>query len=155
MLICYNNVVSLGHNIQVVCPDKACTHSPKTSNDALQEIIMDDCCVQDTSGKDIFEDDSTYNFCVAKSDKTILGLGFNASNKDIVADSLSAVLIAKAAWYPLYGKDNIEKEKPYRVSQSRRYWYVEGTLKEGCEGGTAHIIIRKTDGKVMMVWHEK
>ena len=29
------------------------------------------------------------------------------------------------------------------------------TLEEGCEGGTAHIIIRKTDGKVMMVWHEK
>jgi hypothetical protein len=84
-----------------------------------------------------------------------LGIGYNAYDKDIVADSLSAMLIAKAAWYPLYGKEKIEKEKPFQVTEYKKYWKVEGSLPDGHLGGTAHIVIRKSDGKVMIVWHEK
>ena len=131
------------------------TH-PKTSIQEKSEIIMvDNTCVNDTSAFGWFENDSTYTFCVANSDKTILGIGHNAYDKDIVADSLSAVLIAKAAWYPLYGKEKTEKEKPFQVTEYKKYWTVEGSLPDGHLGGTAHIVIRKSDGKVMKVWHEK
>lgn len=119
------------------------------------EIIMvESNFSNDSTAFKSFEDDSTYTFCITKSDK-VLTWAYNALDKDIVADSLSAVLIAKAAWYPLYGKEHIEREKPFRVTEYIKYWTVEGSLPEGHEGGTAHIVIRKSDGKVMKVWHEK
>jgi hypothetical protein len=133
-----------------------CWTQPKTSIQEKSEIIMvNDTCINDTSAFRWFENDSTYTFCVANSDKTIVGIGYNAYDKDIVSDSLSAVLIAKAAWYPLYGKEKIEKEKPFRVTEYKKYWTVAGSLPDGYFGGTAHIVIRKSDGKVMLVWHEK
>ena len=131
------------------------TH-PKTSiQDKIEIIMANDTCINDTSAFRWLEDDSTHTFCVASSDKTILGIGYNAYDKDIVADSLSAMLIAKAAWYPLYGKEKIENEKPFQVTEYKKYWKVEGSLPDGHLGGTAHIVIRKSDGKVMIVWHEK
>ena len=135
----------------------ACNRTqPKASIQEKPEIIMAvDTCINDTTAYKWFENDSTYTFCVANSDKTIGGKGYNAYEKDIVADSLSAVLIAKAAWYSLYGKEETEKEKPFRVTEYKKYWTVEGSLPDGCLGGTAGIVIRKSDGKVMMVWHEK
>ena len=65
-----------------------CTH-PKTSIQEKIEIIMaNDTCINDTSAFRWLEDDSTHTFCVASSDRTILGIGYNAYDKDIVADSL-------------------------------------------------------------------
>jgi hypothetical protein len=55
----------------------------------------------------------------------------------------------------LYRKEKIEKEKPFQVTEYKKYWTVEGSLSDGYLGGTAHIVIRKSDGKVMIVWHEK
>ena len=93
------------------------TH-PKTSiQDKIEIIMANDTCINDTSAFRWLEDDCTHTFCVTSSDKTILGIGYNAYDKDIVADSLSAMLIAKAAWYPLYGKEKIENEKPFQVTE--------------------------------------
>ena len=120
------------------------------------EIIMEKSDrANDSTAFKWLEGDSIYTFCLTKSDKVIGALGYDPIEQDIVADSLSAVLIAKAAWYPIYGKERIEKEKPFRVTEYIKYWTVEGSLPEGYEGGTAHIIIRKSDGKIMSVWHEK
>ena len=119
------------------------------------EIIVEESDYSnDSTAFNSFDDDSTYTFCITKSDK-VLTWAYNPLDKDIVADSLSAVLIAKAAWYPLYGKEKIEREKPFRATEYIKYWAVEGSLPEGHDGGTAHIVIRKSDGKVMKVWHEK
>jgi hypothetical protein len=133
---------------------KGMTHRQNSQGQA--EIIMEKSeRSNDSTAFKYFEGDSIHTFCLTKSDKVLGAWGYNPIERDIVTDSLSAVLIAKAAWYPIYGKEHIEREKPFRVTEYIKYWTVEGTLPEGYAGGTAHIVIRKSDGKVMEVWHDK
>lgn len=130
-----------------------CKGTKMQKKNCVEIMMVNNANPGDSTAFSIFDNDSTYSFCLSKSEK-VLGAG-HVLDEDIVADSLSAVLIAKAAWYPLYGKEQIDGEKPYIVTEHVRYWTVEGSLPEGSRGGTAHIVIRKSDGKVMSVWHEK
>ena len=64
---------------------------------------------------------------------------------------------AEMLWIEKYG-DSIKKEKrPYMVmfDNQNQVWLVEGTLKKNWDGGVPHILIRKSDGKVLSVWHDK
>ena len=136
------------------CGNNSTAFKKQDNSDQAEIIVEESDYSNDSTAFKSFENDSTYTFCITKSDK-VLTWAYNPLDKDIVADSLSAVLIAKAAWYPLFGKEHIEREKPFRVTEHIKYWTVRGSLPEGHEGGTAHIVIRKSDGKVMKVWHEK
>jgi len=136
--------------LSVVVVFLSCGRQTKIEIKADQDIIMYD----DTLGfySDRF-DDSIYSVSVAKSEKTLLCS--NIYDGNVVADSLSAVLIAKAVWYPIYGKDVIDGEQPFVVYQNSKYWLVMGTLPKGYLGGVAEVIIRKSDGKIMQVCHGK
>lgn len=72
-----------------------------------------------------------------------------------VPDAETAIAIAVAVWNPIYGKDQIAKEKPYKASLSKGIWTVEGSLPEGMLGGTAVAEISKDDGRILRVIHEK
>lgn len=63
---------------------------------------------------------------------------------------------AEAVWIEIYGEE-VKKEKPYRVSydENTMTWLVQGYLPSYMIGGTAHILIQETDGKVLAVWHYK
>lgn len=67
---------------------------------------------------------------------------------------------AEYIWRKIYG-DSIKDERPYKVfiDDSNDAWLVTGSLHTGLfsskKGGTAHIIIKKSDGKVLAIWHEK
>ena len=78
-----------------------------------------------------------------------------SDNKDLVNDSETAIQIAVAILSGVYGKDKIEKEKPYTAIEHEGFWYVNGSLPEGYLGGVAHIKIRKKDGAVMGYIHTK
>lgn len=80
---------------------------------------------------------------------------YTSDNKDFVTDSETAIQIAVAIWSAAYGKDKIEKEKPYTAIEHEGFWYVQGSLPEGYVGGVAHIKIRKKDGAVMGYIHTK
>ena len=80
---------------------------------------------------------------------------YTSDNKDFVNDSETAIQIAVAIWSAAYGKDKIEKEKPYTAIEHEGFWYVNGSLPEGYLGGVAHIKIRKKDGAVMGYIHTK
>lgn len=56
----------------------------------------------------------------------------------------------------IYG-DSIKSKKPYTVSfdSESQVWLVEGSLPKNHDGGVPHILIRKSDGKVLAVWHDK
>lgn len=72
-----------------------------------------------------------------------------------VPDSATAIKIAEAIWVPIYGTSVLE-EKPYTVILEKdSIWIVDGTLKEGWLGGTAHIEIQKKDCKILNVIHGK
>jgi hypothetical protein len=80
--------------------------------------------------------------------------GFTVKPKPgYVPDRATAVSIAKAVWYPIYGKDKIDNEQPFSAKLHDGVWTVEGSLPEGMLGGVAEIDISKDDGKVLRVSH--
>ena len=73
-----------------------------------------------------------------------------------VPDAETAVQIAVAVWSPIYGRDKIEREKPYSAVLKGDVWTVVGSLPSGHQrGGVAEIEISKKDGRVLRVTHGK
>ena len=66
-----------------------------------------------------------------------------------------ATTIAVAVWEPIYGKDQIAKQKPFVATLDNDVWTVRGTLPEGMLGGVAEAEISKTDGRIIRVRHGK
>jgi hypothetical protein len=70
-----------------------------------------------------------------------------------VPDEQTAIAIAVAVWTPIYGKDKIEGEKPYKAQLKNGVWTVTGSLPEGFDGGVAEADIAKDDGCILRVIH--
>jgi hypothetical protein len=66
-----------------------------------------------------------------------------------------AIAIAVAIWEPIYGKDKIAKERPFRARLNDQVWTVEGSLPEGSKGGVAEAKISKADARILYVSHGK
>ncbi len=54
--------------------------------------------------------------------------------KGYVPDEQTAIAIAVAVWTPIYGKEQIESEKPYKASLKNGVWTVTGSLPKGYLG---------------------
>jgi hypothetical protein len=63
---------------------------------------------------------------------------------------------AEDVWIELFG-DSVTGKRPYQVmfDETNEVWLVQGTLPKKMLGGIPYIIIQKTDGKVLAVWHDK
>ena len=72
-----------------------------------------------------------------------------------VPDEQTAISIAVAVWIPIYGKEHIEGEKPYRAELKNGVWTVTGSLPEGYVGGTAEAQISQDSGCILRVIHYK
>jgi hypothetical protein len=72
-----------------------------------------------------------------------------------VPDEQTAISIAVAVWAPIYGRKQIESEKPYKASLKEGIWTVTGTLPEGYVGGTAIAEISQESGCIVRVIHEQ
>jgi len=81
-----------------------------------------------------------------------------------VPDSETAVKIAEAVLVPVYGKKEIESERPFSAALETSIWTITGTMhcpgsKEGvitlCDGGVAEVKISKKDGRVLHMIHGK
>jgi NTF2 fold immunity protein of polymorphic toxin system component len=86
------------------------------------------------------------------------------SKPRVVADSATAIEIAEAALIPVYGRKQIESERPFNATLSKGVWTVTGTLhcsdgKGGtttvCVGGVAGVEISKDHGRILRMWHTK
>jgi NTF2 fold immunity protein len=70
-----------------------------------------------------------------------------------------AVQIAEAVLIPIYGKEQIDSEKPFTANLRGDVWTVLGTLRcpDGnlCDGGVAVVRISKTDARILSVMHGK
>jgi hypothetical protein len=75
--------------------------------------------------------------------------------KGYVPDEQSAISIAVAVWTPIYGREQIESEKPFKASLKEGVWTVTGTLPEGYNGGTAIAEISQENGCILRVIHEQ
>ncbi|POY40093.1 hypothetical protein C3L50_05450 [Flavobacterium alvei] len=77
-------------------------------------------------------------------------------NKElIVKNSNTAIKIAEAILFEIYGKANIEEQKPYEKYLIKNYWVILGTLPEGSLGGTFLIIIDARNAQVLKIIHGK
>lgn len=72
-----------------------------------------------------------------------------------VADEQTAISIAVAVWIPIYGREQIESEKPYKATLQNGVWTVSGSLPEGYDGGTAVAEISQDSGGILRVIHYK
>jgi hypothetical protein len=71
-----------------------------------------------------------------------------------VSDEPTAIKIAVAVWIPIYGKKQIEGEKPYHAALSNGVWFVEGSLPgKDVVGGVAEAEISKDDGRILRISH--
>ena len=71
-----------------------------------------------------------------------------------VPNAETAIGIAVAVWIPIYGADNIARQKPFRATlRADGVWVVEGSLPKGWLGGVALAEISKLDGHILRVSH--
>jgi len=75
-----------------------------------------------------------------------------------VPDEETAINIAVAVWSPIYGKEQIQNEKPYKANLKNGIWYVSGLLPEAKKGetivgGVAEAEIAKDDGRIIGISH--
>lgn len=72
-----------------------------------------------------------------------------------VPDQTIAITLAETILKPIYGEENINRQKPFKAVLKNNIWIVTGTLGEGLMGGVAIIEITKKDAKVVRVIHGK
>jgi hypothetical protein len=78
----------------------------------------------------------------------------------LVPDKETAIKIAEAILFPLYGADTIIHERPYNVSLKNGFWYISGNMPESDSegpvfGGTFYIVVSQWDARVISVGHEE
>lgn len=71
-----------------------------------------------------------------------------------VPDEATAAAVAEAILIPIYGKDAIDRQKPFYVRLSKNIWSIEGKPPEAL-GGVLLIKIGKKDGRVLQVTHSR
>lgn len=84
-----------------------------------------------------------------------------------VPDAATALGIAEPALIKVYGKRQIEYERPFTALLDGGIWNVYGTLccpdHKGqrtcevgkCDGGVAAVKVRQSDGKILSISHTK
>jgi len=72
-----------------------------------------------------------------------------------VPDAATAIKIAVAVWEPIYGRKQIQSQKPFRATLRDGVWTVYGSLPPNTPGGVAEADISKKDGRVLRVIHGK
>jgi hypothetical protein len=71
-----------------------------------------------------------------------------------VPNAETPIRIAVAVWTPIYGADNIARQKPYHATlRADGAWVVEGSLPKGWLGGVALAEVSKLDGHILRVSH--
>lgn len=72
-----------------------------------------------------------------------------------VPDQKTAIRIAEAVWIPIYGAENISRQKPFTATLRQGHWIITGTLPRGQLGGVAVAEISKADAHIVRVSHGK
>jgi len=89
-----------------------------------------------------------------------------SARRNYVPNSETAIAIAEAVLIPVYGKKQIESERPFRARLTDEVWTVAGTLycqngnpqsnkPPSCVGGTAVVKISKLDARIISMTHYK
>lgn len=80
----------------------------------------------------------------------------SSASFDDVSSATKARLCASQLWVQLYGV-SVLREIPYQVSfdPHNDVWLVKGSISGKSFGGTAMILISRSSGDVIAVWHDR
>ena len=76
-------------------------------------------------------------------------------DKKLIDNEEIAIKFAEVILFKVYGKETIEKERPYEVHLVDGYWIINGTVPKGALGGAFEIIFSSKDGQVIRLVHYK
>ncbi len=96
---------------------------------------------------------ATFGFVPNQNQKVFVPDNSFLPDNGFVPDEKTAIKIAEAIWYPIYGNEIFE-EKPFKAELKDSVWIVRGTLNYDV-GGVAYIEIQKRDCKILKVTHGK
>ncbi len=73
-----------------------------------------------------------------------------------IPDAKTAAKIGFAILSAIYGEETIKREIPFQITLlNNKEWCLDGTLPKNMTGGTAFIIIQKSDGRSLNYGHYK
>ena len=81
-----------------------------------------------------------------------------------VPDAATAMKVAEAVMIPVYGREKIESERPFKATLRGDTWTIEGTLRcengkgsitTECAGGVAVVKLSKTNARIISMIHGK
>ena len=82
-------------------------------------------------------------------------LGVYNQTKGMIESPEMAYTIADCILAAKYGRKEMDDEKPYSITLlGGRFWVITGTLKSA-KGGVAHIVLKKDDGQIQTIYHDK
>ena len=81
-------------------------------------------------------------------------MSYSQTHRDYVPDAETAIKIAVAVWEPIYGKEKLEKDKPFHADLRDDIWGVSGTGTSHTlrGGGMVQAEISKSDGKILKIY---
>ena len=93
-------------------------------------------------------------------------LGLGAAPKSVapkdgfVPTAAVAVAIAEAVLVPVYGKQLINSERPFKAELAHDVWDINGTVPCNppgslCPGGAAEVKISKKTGQILFMTHDQ
>jgi len=93
-----------------------------------------------------------------KIDPSIIHREFRAENlaqssrppHGFVPDAETAERIAEAVCIPIFGQNEVEKQRPFQAELEQSVWVVKGSPKEGSTGNTMVVRISKADGSILL-----
>jgi tetratricopeptide (TPR) repeat protein len=68
-------------------------------------------------------------------------------------DREAAIRIAEAAWTRVYGRANIDRQRPIQATLDGEVWRVHGSLPKGQAGGVADAVVSRKTGRVLHMGH--
>lgn len=77
------------------------------------------------------------------------------SKYTVLDNKEKAVRFAEHILFDIYGKTQIQRQKPYTIYNIDGYWIINGTLPKGWVGGTFLIIINSHNCQIVRLTHGK
>lgn len=125
-------------------------------------IFLNSCSEKDNTNKmsiqkreskniDIFTENKNSEY--AKKELENAKISNEFSPTEVIPNSTTAVEISESILFPIYGKENIIRQRPYNVNFIDGYFVINGTLPKSEIGGSFIIIMNSKDGKVIKLTH--
>ena len=78
---------------------------------------------------------------------------FEIDKEKEINDEVSAISVAEPILFSSYGKENILKQRPYKIGKVQNYWVIYGSHPKPQIGGVFEIIINSKTGRIVKVTH--